>query len=105
MPKGFSRAFSLNGFPHCVCNDSTSGDGGEERAVESDISEAEDAVEETVLERERPIELVKESSAGTGIGIESTSSWALRKVSDRKGSRLSTGIVENSMGDNVFSAS
>ena len=105
MPNGLSFAFSLIGFPHCVCNDSTSGGGGEGRAVESEMSDAEEAMDETVFERDRPSEAVRESSVGPGMGIESMRSWASLNVSYRKGLRSSTGTVENSMGDNVFSAS
>jgi hypothetical protein len=105
MPNGLSFAFSLNGFPHCVCSDSISGGGGEGRAVESEMSDEEDAMDETVFECDRAIETVRESSAGPGIGMESMRSWASLNVSDRKGLRSSTGIVEKSMGDKVLSAS
>ena len=74
MPNGFSLAFSLTGFPHCFCSDSTSGGGGKGRDVERDISEADDAIEEVVFARERTIEDVTVSSPGAGIGIESISS-------------------------------
>jgi hypothetical protein len=60
--------------PHCLCSNSKSGRGGDARALDKDIPDDEDALEEIVFARERPVEDVTLSSPGMGMGIESISS-------------------------------
>lgn len=69
------------------------------------MSDEEDATDEAVFERERPIEAVRDSSAGPGIGIESIKSWASLNVSERKDLGSPIGKLANSIGDSVFKAS
>jgi hypothetical protein len=65
-----------------------------------DISEADDAVE---LALERPSE--SNSSAGAGIGTESTMSCALLNALDRNSFRSSRGASSKSIGPRVFKES
>lgn len=88
---------------HSFCNASTSAGGEGDRAEEKDISEADDAIEDVVFERERPVEA--DSSEGAGIGTESTSNCPLLKALERNGLRSSMGTSEKSAGPRVLSAS
>ena len=89
---------------HSFCNASTSGGGGEDRADESEISEADQVVEDVVFERKRQSDNTG-SSDGAGIGTESTISCPFLKAFARKGFRSSRGVSEKSAGPRVLRAS
>jgi hypothetical protein len=95
MPSGFSCCLILIGFPHDFWRPSTSGPGGDPRALEREISEADDANEVVVLDRER---LLLGVCGASSIGMLSTSSWACWKASDKTDLRSSVRTEDHSIG-------
>jgi hypothetical protein len=67
-----------------------------------DISDAEEAVEAPVLERER---VVSDDAEGAGIGTDSMMVSAAVKVEERKGPRASVGVSSKLQGPRLLRAS